>query len=154
MITSPSCSALLEAVRLELQNSVAPAVSDAKVRGLLTMLDSILGGLTRRFDHEVAWMREEIADIEDAAQMVIDAGADSQGKVGAALAALHAGRSPDLHIPNVQREYDLAGEVLSCALEAGMKAGGKPRARVEQALKARLNREVEIRGEFTLAARD
>lgn len=154
MITRPSCSELLEAVRLELKNSVTPAVNDQKVVGLLAMIDSILGGAVRRCDHEVAWMHEEIAEIEAAAQAAIDGGADSQGKVTGALAKLRAGRSPDLHIPSVQREYDLAGEVLSCALEAGLKAGGETRAKVERVLKARVDREVHIRGEFALAARD
>ena len=154
MITRPSCSELLEAVRLELKNSVTPAVSDQKVAGLLAMLDSILGGVVRRSDHEVAWMREEIAEIETAAQAVIGGHADGQGKVAKALAALQAGRSLDLHVPSMQREYDLAGEALSCALEAGLKAGGEIRTKVERALKTRMDREVHIRGEFALAARD
>jgi hypothetical protein len=154
MITRPSCSDLLDAIRVELETTIRPAVSDPKVQGVLAMLDSMLVGLTRRFDHEVAWMREEITGIEDAALAVIDGGADSEGKVAEALDALRAGRSPDLHVPSLQREYDLAGEVLSRALEAGFIAGGDARARVERELHARLDREVQIRGEFALVGRE
>jgi uncharacterized protein len=102
----------------------------------------------------MAWIREEIAQIEKGAQAVITAQADGEGQVATALRALQAKHSPSDHLPDLHDEYNLAGEVLSCALEAALPVGGALRKTVEAILAARLAREVEIRGEFALAGRE
>lgn len=153
MISSPSCTRLIEVVREELRTTVAPAVSDPSTAAALGMIDSILQNVGVRCDHEVAWMREEIAEIETVAADVIAAGADSGSRVGAALQRLRTNRSTTDHTPDVQAEYSHAGEVLSCALEAAIPAGGNLRDHVRSVLENRLRREVEIRGNFTVIGR-
>ncbi|MUL65801.1 hypothetical protein BOO86_15100 [Mycobacterium sp. CBMA 234] len=153
MITQPSCSRLLAVVRAELQSTVAPAISDASVLAALGMIDSILANVGARCDHEVAWMREEIAEIEMVADQLLAAGADTGSKVAAALNELRTGRSPSDYTADVRTEYDLAGEVLSRALEAALPRRDDLSNRVRSVLEHRLHREVEIRGDFTLVGR-
>jgi len=154
MIVRPTSKQLLEAVRKELRNTVTPAVSNPEVQAKLSMIDSILGSVAARSDHEVAWIREEIAEIERGAQAVITAQADRGGLVKAALKALESGRSQSDRLSDLHAEYILAGEVLSCALEAALQVGGVLCKTVENILAARLAREAEIRGEFALAGRE
>jgi hypothetical protein len=153
MISRPSCSRLLEVVRSELQSTVAPAVTDPGVTAVLGMIDSVLQNVGARCDHEVAWMRGEIAEIEDVAREVIDAGVDTGSRISNALSRLRAHRSPSDHTADVQAEYDLAGELLSRALEVALSGGGALRDRVRFVLEHRLRREVEIRGDFTVIGR-
>jgi hypothetical protein len=153
MISRPSCSRLLEVVRSELQSTVAPAVTDPGVTAVLGMIDSVLQNVGARCDHEVAWMRDEIAEIEDVAREVIDAGVDTGSRISNALSRLRAHRSPSDHTADVQAEYDLAGELLSRALEVVLSRGGALRDRARFVLEHRLRREVEIRGDFTVIGR-
>jgi hypothetical protein len=153
MISQPSCSRLLEVVRAELQSTVAPTVSDPAITAVLGMIDSVLRNVGSRCDHEVAWMRDEIAEIETAADEVVANCADDGVLVSEALADLRAHRSPSDHTADVQAEYDLAGEVLSRALEATIPVRGALRDRVRSILEHRLSREVAIRGDFTLVGR-
>jgi hypothetical protein len=153
MISRPSCSRLLEVVRSELQSTVVPAVTDPGVTAVLGMIDSVLQNVGARCDHEVAWMRDEIAEIEDVAREVIDAGVDTGSRISNALSRLRAHRSPSDHTADVQAEYDLAGELLSRALEVALSRGGALRDRVRSVLEHRLRREVEIRGDFTVIGR-
>jgi hypothetical protein len=153
MITQPSCSRYLEVVRDELRGTVAPAVTDPAAQAALGMIDSILASVAARCDHEVAWMREEIADVSAVASAVLAADADDSGRVASALAGLRSGRAASDHTDDVRAEYDLAGEVLSRSLEAGLAHGGELAALVRGALERRLAREVAIRGDFSLVGR-
>lgn len=153
MIARPLCSQLLEAVRAALRQDVAPAVSDPKVAQTLGMIDAILRGVAVRCDHEIAWMREEIAEIEQTAEALIAEGIDSGGRVTEALFDLRSNRSGSDHVDDVQAEYDRAGEVLSRCLEAALPAGGPIRQRSVAVLQSRLAREVQIRGDFELVGR-
>ena len=153
MIARPSARQLLITVRTELQTSVRAVIADDDVLARLDMIDSILASVILRADDEAAWIREEIIAITEAAEAVIAEGADADGDVAEALGTLrshpaHGDRLPDLH-----DEYNLAGEVLSRAIEAGSRAGGALRATVEGVLEDRLRREVLIRGDFSLAGR-
>jgi len=153
MIIRPTASRLLDSVREELATTIAPLVDDAEAQGRLAMIDSILASVSVRVQNEVAWLREEIADAEAAGRAVIDAGADTDGKVATALTALAGGRAAGDDLEQIHDEYDLAGEVLSCAIEAALPVGGDLRTQVEDVLGRRIEREVEIRGEFALAGR-
>lgn len=153
MITKPSCSQLLESVRSELRTTILPAVSNPEVHARLGMIDSILASVAVRCEHEVAWLREEIREIERGAEAVIAAGVDRGARVATALNVLRENRSDSDHLADLHAEYNFAGEVLSCSLEASMPVGGELRKIVEGILAARLAREVEIRGEFSLAGR-
>jgi hypothetical protein len=153
MITSPTSGQLLESVRDELRTKIKSVITDPEALGVLAMIDSILASVAVRSDHEVAWMREEIADIERGAEAVISANADKTGRVSDALKALHTSRSPSDHVTDLNAEYRLAGEILSCSIEAAMTAGGELRDSVTGILARRTAREVHIRGEFSLAGR-
>ncbi|WP_445181515.1 hypothetical protein ACTXG6_23475 [Pseudonocardia sp. Cha107L01] len=153
MIARPSGRQLLETVRTELRTTIKHAVTDADALARLDMIDSILGSVIMRSDDEVAWLREEIAAIERAGDAVLADRADETGQVAAALAVLRANRATGYRLPDLHAEYNLAGEVLSRAVEAGSRAGGRLRRTVEEVLEERLRREVLIRGEFSLAGR-
>ncbi|MDT7693118.1 MAG: hypothetical protein QOI75_2485 [Pseudonocardiales bacterium] len=153
MIARPSSRQLLETVRTELRTTIKHAVTDADALARLDMIDSILGSVIMRSDDEVAWLREEITAIERAGDAVLADGADETGQVAAALAVLRANRATSYRLPDLHAEYNLAGEVLSRAVEAGSRAGGRLRRTVEEVLEERLRREVLIRGEFSLAGR-
>jgi hypothetical protein len=153
MIARPSSRQLLETVRTELLTTIKHAVTDADALARLDMIDSILGSVIMRSDDEVAWLREEITAIERAGDAVLADGADWTGQVAAALAVLRANRATSYRLPDLHAEYNLAGEVLSRAVEAGSRAGGRLRRTVEEVLEERLRREVLIRGEFSLAGR-
>ncbi|HEY2098297.1 MAG TPA: hypothetical protein VGH72_17645 [Pseudonocardia sp.] len=153
MIARPSSRQLLETVRTELRTTIKHAVTGADALARLDMIDSILGSVIMRSDDEVAWLREEIAAMERAGDAVLADGADETGQVAAALAVLRANRATSYRLPDLHAEYNLAGEVLSRAVEAGSRVGGRLRRTVEEVLEERLRREVLIRGEFSLAGR-
>ena len=153
MITRPSCTRLLEVVREELRSKIAPSVSDPAMAATLGMIDSLLQNVSTRCDHEVAWMREEIADIEHAADTVVASGADSDQRVSEALAELRANRSNSDHTDDVGAEYILAGEALSRSLECALAHGFELQSAVVDVLRRRLERELQIRGDFSLVGR-
>jgi hypothetical protein len=156
MITRPSSEQLVRAVRAELTEQVKPKIDDPAVLESLGMMDALLSMVERRVDREAAWMREEVAAIEAAAAELIGTENDRDGRVGAALADLRrareTGSGSELEV--LRRGYDAAGEILSRCLEAALPVGGRVRERFEEILRARLAREVAIRGDFSLVGRD
>jgi len=153
VIARPSARQLLITVRTELQTSVRAVIADDDVLARLDMIDSILASVILRADDEAAWIREEIIAITGAAEAVIAEGADADGDVAEALGTLRSHPARGDRLPDLHDEYNLAGEVLSRAIEAGSRAGGALRAAVEGVLEDRLRREVLIRGDFSLAGR-
>ena len=153
MIARPSARQLLTTIRTELQTSVRAAVSGEDVLARLDMIDSILASVIARADDEAVWLREEIAAITRVAERVVAEGADADGRVADALADLRAHPAGSDRLPDLHDEYTRAGEVLSRAIEAGSRVGGSLRAAVEAVLEDRLQREVHIRGDFSLAGR-
>ena len=153
MIARPSARQLLITVRTELQTSVRAAIANDDVLARLDMIDSILASVILRADDEAAWIREEIMAITAAAEAVVAAGADADGGVAEALETLRSHPARGDRLPDLHDEYNLAGEVLSRAIEAASRMGGALRATVEGVLEDRLRREVLIRGDFSLAGR-
>jgi hypothetical protein len=153
VIARPSARQLLITVRTELQTSVRAVIADDDVLARLDMIDSILASVILRADDEAAWIREEIIAITGAAEAVIAEGADADGDVAEALGTLRSHPARGDRLPDLHDEYNLAGEVLSRAIEAGSRSGGALRATVEGVLEDRLRREVLIRGDFSLAGR-
>lgn len=153
MIARPTASQLAEAIRRELTAVVAPTVSDPTAADSLEMVDALLSSLAIRCDHELAWMREEMAATTAAAQAVLDTGLDSTGSITEALAEFEGENTASDHVDDVVRAYDLSGELLSRCLEVAVPAGGGIRDAVLAALETRLAHEVEIRGDFSLAGR-
>jgi hypothetical protein len=153
MIARPTASQVVEAIRRELRDVVAPTVSDPTAAGSLEMVDALLSSLAIRCDHELAWMREEIAATTAAARAVLDAGLDSSGSITQALADFDGANPASDHLDDVVRAYDLSGELLSRCVEVAVPAGGEIRDTVLSVLETRLAHEVEIRGDFSLAGR-
>lgn len=150
MISQPTSGVLLESVREALQSRVVPSVSDPQALVALDRINSILGTVARRCDHEIAWMREEIASIVDLANDLIDAGEDRTGTLAEALDTLSRETGRSDHVADVAADYSRGGELLSRCLEVTLNLDGPLHDRGEEAISARLAREVEIRGDFVL----
>lgn len=153
MIARPTASQLVEAIRRELNDVVAPTVSDPVAADSLAMVDSLLSSLAVRCNHELAWMREEIRASTAAARVVLDAGLDSAGSIALALNETERANTASDHLDDVVAAYDLAGELLSRCIEVALPTGGSVRDTVLAALETRLAHEVDIRGDFSLAGR-
>lgn len=132
---------------------MAPKVDDPGAAAALGMIDWILQTVATRCGNEVQWMREEIVIITALAERLLESDIDEAGAIAAALARLKAGITDAEDVATVQGEYDLASEVLSCDADAAVPRGGAARDDVEQVLNQRLDREMHIRGEFTLPGR-
>jgi hypothetical protein len=112
MIAKPTTEQLIDAVRVDLRDRVAPLVSDPIARMALDMSIAILGSAAVRSSHELAWMLEECDAVEAAARRLAERLPDP-GPIADALAACerHAGAGRDL--AGVHARYAQAGEVLA-----------------------------------------
>jgi hypothetical protein len=153
MITRPSTAQLLEVVRLELAERVAPAVKDLQLTTSLRMIDHILCALAVRADHELGWMVEEMEAIRVIGERVAASGLAGAGQVADALSAFGSGRSASLHTAEVVEDYNRATEILSRAVEATSAHPGELREQVLSLLHARLDHEVDVIGDFQLVGR-
>lgn len=155
MISRPTTTQLLEVVRKELADTVAPAVTDPQVATSLHMIDHILRTLAVRADHELGWMAEEMAAIERVGQRVAASALPGAGAVAEALTEFRAQLSPSLHAADVTADYNRATEVLSRAVEATFASDeGDLRAAVNGLLDQRLAHETDVIGEdFSLVGR-
>jgi hypothetical protein len=152
VITQPTAARILEVVQQDLAEQVLPHVRDPQALASLHMVQHILGTLARRAEHEIAWMVEE-SEAMAALGRRVGAEAGEPAPVQAALDELAAADGSSLHLADVAARYSLAGEVLSCALEAVPADGSELRAAVEAVLDLRLAHEVEIMGDFQLVGR-
>ena len=153
MIIRPTPSQLLSSVRDELKSMIVPAVSDPEALARLGMIDSMLASVAVRCDNEWLWLHEEIREIEQMAEAMTTSGDPAVVPVAAALQLFREQRSSGNDLHAMHEDYNRASEVLSCALEAGMRLGGELRQHAQRVLEGRLRREVEIRGVFSLAGR-
>jgi hypothetical protein len=152
MITRPTSAQLIDEVRRELSSNVAPQVADPQAQGSLQMVDHILGTLAVRAEHEIAWMTEEIADIERVVSRVA-AEPGSPPSVGSALDELCASADGSLLLSDVTARYALASEALSRAIEATVATPGPLHDEVNALLDRRLEHETDVIGEFQLVGR-
>ena len=145
MITRPSQSQVLLAIRQELADVVAPTVTTEQARIVLQMVDNLLWSMAQRSDDAAAMT----AEIDTAAALGDRVAAEVPAAAGVteALAALR-GSDDDL----VAR-YDLAGELLSRCIETTMPVGGDLHAASMAALQQRLDRELHVMGEFAFVGR-
>ncbi len=123
MITRPDPEQVLNAVRAELRDRIAPRIDDPALSVTLQMIDNILENVAVRAMHEIAWMREECDAIEAAVAATLDALPDAATR--AALEAYRHARTTSLHHADVRADYDRATEALSCALEAAIAHGDR-----------------------------
>jgi len=151
MITQPTTARLIEVVRQELREQIAPVLGDPQTQASLQMIDHVLSTIAVRAQHEVAWMVEETAAMCRLGHDVLAAHPEASG-VAAALVATEAADQGSLHYDDVAARYSLASEILSCAYEQS--PGDSPlRLAIEGAFDQRVRHEVDIMGEFQLVGR-
>ena len=153
MNTRPSTDQIILDCRRELLDVVLPDVTSDNVRVSVQMLENVLRNVATRAAHEIAWMREETALLEEYAREVA-AELPPDTALTAALTELDAAPRASLHLEDVTETYSRAGEAMSCALEAAMAAGHRQLSeRAAELLRERNNRELEIKGEWTMVGR-
>ena len=130
MIAKPTTEQILNDCSRELMEVVLPAVTDQTVQVTIFMMDLVLRNAAVRAAHEIAWMTDEIAELE--------AFADSGAPTSAA-----SGQS--LHLDDVVEHYRSASEAFSRALEEAVAAGHQQRTEQGRSLLARrVDKEQEI----------
>ena len=143
MLSRPTTEQILLDCCRELMTNVLPALSDATAQVSVIMVETVLRNTAVRAAHEVAWMRDETADIEAYANEVA---AQAPGTtLETALAALAAAPRDSLHLDDVVETYCRAGNALSAALETAV-AGGLTGLiqRGEEILDVRNGHETEV----------
>ncbi len=143
MLSRPTTEQILLDCCRELMTNVLPALSDATAQVSVIMVETVLRNTAVRAAHEVAWMRDETADIEAYANAVA---AQAPGTtLETALAALAAAPRDSLHLDDVVETYCRAGNALSAALETAV-AGGLTGLiqRGEEILDVRNGHETEV----------
>jgi hypothetical protein len=115
--SKPTTQQLIDAVCVELASKIAPAISDPTAKVQLDMALAILRTTAVRSGNELAWMKEESDAIEAAANQLL-AQLPEAASLQAALTAYTSGRTGGLGLDDAVADYQLATEVLSCAIEA------------------------------------
>ena len=153
MISQPTTDQILLDCRRELLEVIKPAVASDAVQVSIDMLENVLRNCATRAANEIAWMTAESSTIVDYAREVVAAGHETDA-LTAALEAFDAGASSDLDLDSVTSAYSLAGEAFSCAIEAAIAAGdGSLSTRASELLQQRVDRELEIMGEWGFVGR-
>ncbi len=117
------------------------------------MVETVLRNTAVRAAHEVAWMRDETADIEAYANAVA-ARAPGTASLETALAALANAPRDSLHLDDVVETYCRAGNALSAALETAVASGlASLIQRGEEILDARSGHETEVMAGWTPTGR-
>ncbi len=107
MIAKPTTEQLLNSCSRELMEVVLPAVGDDTVKVTVMMLDVIIRNAAIRAAHEIAWMTDEITQLEALA----GAPAPTDGQ--------------SLHLDDVVERYCRASEAFSAVLEAAVASGDR-----------------------------
>jgi len=144
MLSRPTTEQILLDCCLEIMTGVFPVVTDETAQVKLIMLDTVLRNMAVRSAHEIAWMCEEIVEIESYFEAVVEA---DPAAVTAVEARARMAKAPhgDLNLDSVVESYCRAGDAFSAALEAAV--AGKHAdliARGEQLLQVRAARETEV----------
>jgi len=152
MLSRPTTEQILLDCCRELMTSVMPALTDATAQVSLIMVETVLRNTAVRAAHEVAWMRDETADIEAYANEV--AAQASGTTLETALAVLAAAPRASLHLDDVVETYCRAGNVLSAALETAVASGRTDLIRRgEEILDVRSGHETEVMAGWTPTGR-
>jgi hypothetical protein len=144
MLTRPTTEQVLLDCCHELMTGVLPGCMDETVQVRVIMIETVLRNMAVRSAHEIAWMREETAEIAQYAQQVGAALPDA-AEIGPALTALGDAPRASLHLDDVVESYCRAGNALSAALEAAV-ASGRPELITdgENLLDRRTGHEVDV----------
>lgn len=146
MIIRPSTPQILRDLQVEVEREILPLMPDPVSKMRVQMLLAVLGNCAVRSAHEIAWMKQETAEIIDYARDVTHAKSEEARRpVTLLLEAIHTDDS--LHLDDVAAAYSRAGFALSAALDAAMDAYLNDLVlRGEALLRARVTREQEIAG--------
>ena len=144
MLSRPTTEQILLDCCRELMTTVLPSLTDATAQVSVIMVETVLRNTAVRAAHEVAWMRDETADIEAYAQAVA-AQAPGTASLEAAMTALASAPRDSLHLDDVVETYCRAGNALSAALETAV-AGGLTHLiqRGEEILDVRSGHETDV----------
>ena len=110
MIAKPTTEQILNDCSRELMEVVLPAVTDETVAVTIYMMDLVLRNAAVRAAHEIAWMTDEIGELEAFAGGSAASEADGS-----------------LHLDDVVERYRRASEAFSRALEEAVAAGAAAR---------------------------
>lgn len=153
MLSRPTTEQILLDCCRELMSGVFPALTDETAQVRVIMVETVLRNMAVRSAHEVAWMREETAAIEDYAQAVAAASPDA-ADLSAALGAVADAPRDSLHLDDVVETYCRAGRALSAALEAAVADGHRDLVtRGESLLEQRADVETEVMAGWTPTGR-
>jgi hypothetical protein len=143
MLSRPTTEQILLDCCRELMTNVLPSLTDATAQVSVIMVETVLRNTAVRAAHEVAWMRDETADIDAYAREVA---AQAPGTMlETALAALAAAPRDSLHLDDVVETYCRAGNALSAALETAVASGLAPLIqRGEEILDVRSGHETDV----------
>jgi hypothetical protein len=143
MLSRPTTEQILLDCCRELMSNVLPSLTDATAQVSVIMVETVLRNTAVRAAHEVAWMRDETADIEAYAHAVA---AQAPGTtLETALAALAGAPRDSLHLDDVVETYCRAGNALSAALETAVASGLAPLIqRGEEILHVRSGHETDV----------
>lgn len=131
MIAKPTTEQILNECSRELMEVVLPAISDETVQVTVFMMDLVLRNAAVRAAHEIAWMTEEIGDLDSFA-------ADAGGSEPAVS-------DGSLHLDDIVERYRAASEAFSRAMEEAIAGGDEKVAERGAALMSRRSaREQEV----------
>ncbi len=157
MISLPTTDQIILDCRRELIETVLPAVSDPAVAVCIQMMENVLRNTATRAAHEIAWMREEAAEMVSYAREVaagLSAPGGGSSELAVALKAAETADTGSLHLADMVAAYSAAGEAFSCALEQAVAAGASDHVeRGVEMLRRRTEREQEIKGDWAMIGR-
>lgn len=153
MLSRPTTEQILLDCCRELMTTVLPSLTDETAQVSVIMVETVLRNSAVRAAHEVAWMRDETADIEAYAHAVA-AEAPGTASLETALAALADTPRASLHLDDVVETYCQAGNALSAALETAVSSGLATLVqRGQEILDVRTGHETEVMAGWTPTGR-
>jgi len=117
MIAAPTTEQILNECSRELMEVILPAVDDQTVQVAIFMMDLVLRNAAVRAAHEIAWMTDEVAALDEFSGRTSETGGS--------------------HLDEVVERYGRASEAFSAALEAAVASGDEASATEGRALLAR-----------------
>jgi hypothetical protein len=153
MLSRPTTEQILLDCCRELMTTVLPSLTDETAQVSVIMVETVLRNTAVRAAHEVAWMRDETAEIESYARAVA-AQVPGTTSLETALAALATAPRDSLHLDDVVETYCQAGNALSAALETAVTSGLAALVqRGQEILDVRTGHETEVMAGWTPTGR-
>ena len=154
MISRPTTDQLARDCAHELLEKVLPAVEGESAGVAVQMLENVLRNIAIRSAHEIAWMADEIEDMESYARDAAAAISSDSATIQAALDLLDQAPRTSLHLDDVVETYCRAGDAFSMALQFAMAAGDDAlEARAARLLERRSAREIEAMADWSPVGR-